>query len=355
MKKMILASTLLVSTQAFADIDYSRCIQAMGIGHGIVIDNDGKVGPADFMTVKSRSTEGLIETVVLEMKDGFNKGYETKVTIERDEQGRIVRAGTGGDRPDKKTIEMWSQAYSNPYYGNWNSKVSEPVYNIDGKKVPLDKVTKEQAKKAGFDGSLDEFRKLKAQRRKDKKTLKSMNDVYKKIHAKADYVIPFGTEAEFDIKDGLCLVKNVSSKTYSTKTKEVTKQLTSSREGCEEVQKLYKKYETKLNECSNVQTALNNEYYENFYKKKLKDQGGMTGGYPGGIAGGYVGGYAGGYAGGMSGGMVGGYMSPGMGNLGLISGELSLCEYTYGVGPVQSFYPGTTGGYTGGSSEASKQ
>jgi hypothetical protein len=238
MKKMILASTLLISASAFADIDYSRCTQAANLGlYGVNINNDGKVEAAPYMEIKSRSTEGLIETLVVEQKDGYGKGFETKVTIERDEQGRVVRASTGGERPDPKTIEMYKKYYSDPSYGGWGSN-AEPVFQIDGSNVPLEKVTKEQAKKAGFDKNVDEFKRLKSQRRKDKKTLEKMNEVYSKIHAQADYVIPFGQEAEFDIKDGLCLVKNVSSKNYSSKTKDVSKQLLSSREGCEEVQKL---------------------------------------------------------------------------------------------------------------------
>ena len=351
MKRIILASTMLISASAFADIDYSRCTQATNLGlYGVNINNDGKVEPAQHMQVKSRSTEGLVETLVLETNSGFGKGMEMKVTIERDEQGRVIRASTGGERPDPKTIEMYKKYYSAPAYGGWGTN-TEPVFQIDGSNVPLEKVTKEQAKKAGFDKNVDEYKRLKSQRRKDKKTLEKMNEVYSKIHAKADYVIPFGQEAEFDIKDGLCLVKNVSSKNYSTKTKDVSKQLLSSREGCEEVQKLYKKYETKLNECSDVQAKLNNEYYENFYKKKMQHSPYMMGGYAGGYAGGMVGGYV---TGGMAGGMVGGY-GMGMGNHGLISGELYSCEYTYGVGPVPSYYPGTTGGIVGGSSESSKQ
>jgi hypothetical protein len=83
----------------------------------------------------------------------------------------------------------------------------------------------------------------------------------------------------------------------------------------------------------------------------MQDSPYMMGGYAGGYSGGMVGGYV---TGGMAGGMVGGY-GMGMQNHGLISGELLSCEYTYGVGPVQSYYPGTTGGMVGGSSESSKQ
>ncbi len=356
MKKMLLVTGLLVSGLAQADIDYSRCMYSAGLSfQGVTITNDGKVEPQEHMVLKSAHGDGKTESYTFAMKEkspfmgGAN--YEVTVTVERDEQGRIIRAGTGGDKPDQKLIDMWKNYYAQPLYGGWGRN-SGPVYNIDGKKIPLEKVTKEQAKEAGFAENLDQFRKLNSARRKDKKTLKKMKETYSKIHAKADYVIPFGSEAEFDFKDGVCMTKSTSSKNYSTKTKEVTKQLISSREGCEEVQKLYKKYETKLNECSTVQQSLNNEYYENFYKKKMQNNpyGGMYGGMAGGMAGGIAGGYV---TGGMGGGVVvGGF--PGQ-NTGLIQSELWSCEYTYGVGKIGLGIVGGSQSGTLGNSEASQQ
>lgn len=353
MKRLLVTSSLLISGLAYADIDYSRCMQAAGLNfQGVNITNDGKVEPMEHMTLKGAHGQGKIEhyTFAMKEKSMFMGGmpYEVTVTVERDDQGRIIRASTGGDKPDQKTIDMWKKYYSAPYHGGWGSH-NEPVYNIDGKRVPLEKVTKEQAKEAGFANNLEEFRKLKSAHRKDKKTLQKMKEAYNKVHAKADYVIPFGQEADFDFKDGVCMTKSVSSKTYSTKTRDVSKELMSSREGCEEVQKLYKKYETKLNECRDVQASLDKEYFENFASKKKNHNpyGFGMGGYVGGIAGGYVTG--GGMAGGMVGGSVGGYMSM---NYSPIHSELWSCEYTYGVGPIGF---GTTGGATQGGTEASKQ
>lgn len=357
MKKMFLVTGLLVSGIVQADIDYSRCLQAAGLSYqGVIFTNDGKVQPMDHMELKGANVNGKIEHYTFVAKDKMTYPgavpYEVKLTVERDDQGRIIRAGAGGDKPDQKLIDAWKKYYSQPYYGGWGIS-SEPFYNIEGKKIPLKKVTKEQAKEAGFDNNLEQFRKLKSARRKDKNTLKKMKEVYSKIHAKADYAIPFGQEAEFDFKDGVCMAKSTSSKTFSTKTKEVSRQLISSREGCEEIQKLYKKYETKLNECGEVQASLNKEYYENFYVKKMQSSPYMIG-YgmgPGGV--GMAGGMGGGYV--TGGGIVAGYMSPSS-NKGLITAELMTCEYTYGVGQIGMM--GVAGGsHSGsqGSSEASQQ
>lgn len=361
MKKLLVVSALLVSQVSFADIDYSRCSTSSGLQiTGVHINNDGKLEAGEFVKLKGVKTEGKVETHTFELSGYGGVPGEFVVQIERDEQGRVIKASTGGERPSKEMIDSWikymgqGQGYGFGYGGGFGHK--EPVYNIDGRNVPMDKVTKEQAKEAGFGNKLDEMRKLKAAKRKDKKTLAKLKEIQSQIHAKANYVIPFGQESEFEIKDGVCMPLNISSKTYSTKTKEVNKELVSSKAGCEELQTLYKKYEPKLNECGEVSHKLNEEYYENFAKKKSNGHfnpymgGGMVGGY---VTGGYM---AGGMVGGVSVGST--YSSYGpYANAGMMSGELTTCEWTYGVGRIGFGIMGgeSQGGSQSGSGSSSTQ
>lgn len=379
MKTLSLITGLLITSVSFADIDYTRCNQA-GL-FGATIDNDGQIKPYDFLELQGKTTTGNEETYTFAYKSnygivGAQSAPRMILTVTRDENGKVVKVQSGGDKPDQQTIDMWKNMYqgggtvggygSGSGYGGGfvaggiAGGFSEPYYNIDGKSVSLDKMTSEEAKSAGFGSAVDDYRKLSSQRRKDKKTLEAMKKAYKKIHDKADYVFPFGQESEFEIKDGVCMLKSMSNRQYSTKTKEVTTQLISSRQGCEEVQKLYKKYEPRLNECQSVSNSLNKEYWENFGSKhQLSPWGGSVGG----IAGGYAGGFGGSYVNG--GGMAGGYPTSGIvigggyaggfnssPYVGPISGELWSCEQFYGVGRIEG---GVVGGSQSGATAGSKQ
>lgn len=367
MKKLLVATVVLASTFAHADVDYSRCMMASGAFSQI--DNDGKIQFGPYQKVKSQKTEGNKETYVLEMPGFLNNGPTTyEVTYERNDQGHIVKATTGGEKMDAKALQQYKQGIVNSSvfmgtsaqymggYGGYAGGIagglvggymgggagnkyqspdfmySEPQFWVEDKIVPLSKLSKDQAKKVGFEGNIEELQKAKSQWRKDKKVLKKIKDGYAKITDKAPLVVPMGTETEFEVKDGVCLVKNQSQKFYNTKTKEVSKQEGISREKCEQIQNIRKKYMTKLNECQDTQMKMNGEFFE----KGIYDQGMSMGMY-----GGYVGG------------MVGGY---GLGMGGMSSFQ---CEALYGVGQVQFMGSGETGGIQGGApakpSDSSKQ
>lgn len=361
MKKLLFVSGVLLSSMAMADVDYSRCMMVSGAWANI--DNDGKISFPQHQKIKSQKTDGRKETYVLETPNYFGNGgpITTEVTYERDDQGRIIKASTGGDKMDAKALQQYKESIVNSsvfmgtsaqymggmvnggypggmvgggyggsgFGGKYSSPdfmYGEPQFFVDDKVVPLSKLTKEQAKKVGFDGNIEELQKAKQQWRKDKKVLKKIKDGYAKITEKSPLIVPMGQETEFEIKDGVCLVKNQAQKIYNTKTKEVTKVPGISREKCEEIQNIRKKYEVKLNECQDVQSKMSREYFE----KGVYDQGGLAGGYVGGMAGGMYGGY----------GMGMGYMSS------------FQCEALYGVGQVQ--FGGIVGGSTSGSSSGSQ-
>lgn len=366
MKKVLIVSGVLLSSMAFADVDYSRCLMASG-AWGAQIDNDGQIQFGPYQKVKSKKTEGKKETYVIESGNAYGGApFSMEFTFERDDQGHIVKASTGGDKMDAKALKQYKEAIVNnsvymgtsaQYMGGYAGGIaggyaggmaggymggfgqfhspdfmtSEPQFFVDNKMVPLSKLTKEDAKKAGFEGNIEQLQKAKQQWRKDKKVVNKIKDGYSKIVEKSALVIPLGQESEFEVKDGVCLVKNVAYKNYNSKTKEIVKTPGISREKCEEVQKIHKKYATKLNECSQVQMKMSQEYFE----KGAFDMTAMGGGY------------------------VGGY-GLGFGGFGGLNSMSSFqCESLYGVGAIG--LGGETGGIQGGhgapsaGSDSSKQ
>lgn len=349
MKKLVVLSSLLVSSIAMADVDYSRCMMSAGI-YGATIDNDGKFQPSEYQKVKSVKTEGKVETYVFESTGGgYGFGGSTyEVQLTRDEQGRIIKASTGGDKMDPKALKQYKDTmvqfsvsgiggYAMGGYGNQapDFMTQEPQFYTAEGIIPLSKLTKEQAKQVGFEGNIENLQKMKSQWRKDKKVVKKIKDGYAKILDKTSLMVPMGQEAEFEVKDGVCLVKNVASKSYNTKSKEVVKTPGVSREACEKIQTIHKKYEAKLNECQDVNMKVSQEYFQN----KVYGEGG---GYVAGMGGGLVGGFGGGYAGGFGGGFGGGYMG------GMMGANPYQCQMLYGVGPIQGGFVGGMGsGYSG--------
>ena len=371
MKKVLFATGLLMSSMVFADVDYSRCLMGSGLW-GSQIDNDGKIQFSQWQKVKSQKTEGNKETYVVESQGYGTTPMSVEYTIERNDQGHIVKVSTGGDKMDPKSVKAYKDSVINnsiymgtsaQYMGGYGGYVggmaggyasngfnnqyqspdfmtSEPQFFVDGKMISLSKLSKEDAKKAGFDGNIEALQKAKQQWRKDKKVVGKIKDGYAKIVEKSALVIPMGQESEFEVKDGVCLVKNVAYKSFNSKTKDVVKTPGVSREQCEKIQAIHKKYATKLNECSQVQMKMNGEFFE----KGVYDGGGIAGGY---VTGGYPGG------------MVGGY---GMG-LGMGSMSSFQCQALYGVSQIEygmagGIGAGETGGLQGGHTQpndASKQ
>jgi len=283
MKKVLFATGLLMSSMVFADVDYSRCLMGSGLW-GAQIDNDGKLQFSQWQKIKSQKSEGKKETYVVETAAYGGSPITTEYSIERDDLGHIVKVGVGGDKMDAKAVKNYKDSVVNNsiymgtsaqymgggyvggaypggmaggigFGGGFNNQyqapdfmTSEPQFFVEGKMIPLSKLSKEDAKKAGFDGNIEALQKAKQQWRKDKKVVGKIKNGYAKIVEKSALVIPMGQESEFEVKDGVCLVKNVAYKSYNSKTKEVVKTPGVSREQCEKIQNIHKKYATKLNE-----------------------------------------------------------------------------------------------------------
>jgi hypothetical protein len=339
MKKAFLVTSLLVSSLAYADVDYSRCLVATGINGG-TFDNDGQFLPSKWQKLKSKTTDGNKETYILESVPygGLSEVVTNEVVIERDDQGKIIKASTGGDKMDPKSIQQYrDRMIDTSINGNTLAGINtyEPQIYLDGKAVSLSNLTKKQAESTGFKGNFEQIKKLKTQWRKDKKIVQQIKDAYSKILDSSSLLIPMGQEANFEIKDGVCLVKDVAYKKYDPKSKQVVKVAGISRQDCENAQIIHKKYEAKLNECNLVDGKIAQEY-------SVKGINAHTGGIAGGNMGGFPGGMGNGYGGGMLGGSGSQPTLP-----------MYHCNMLYGVGPIGM--GGMVGGIKGGSLKGSKQ
>jgi hypothetical protein len=370
MKYFLAFSVVLASSQGFAqgvkfEVDYSQCQQA--IGHfGPQINHKGELEAApghqpnpDVKTVELASGEKEVTYTFKSQMLGLNgKPIESKYKVKKDKSGAVTEISTAQDKIDSQTISMYKQMSLNSavYSGlSFDSLAYDPMVMVgdapvgqqfNGKYVQLTKLSKEDAKKLGVD--TDELRALKKQTKKDKKTLAKISDNYSKLLDKSHVMIPNGSEVKMEVKDGACKAKSINQVVYDAKSK--TNHVSSSVNNvrCAEVLKVQKKFQKRLDACSNVQM----EMYE-----EMNPQGAINGGYAGGIAGGAQGGYpGGGMMGGYPVGFAGGY-GMGMGGYGMgygFNSESAQCQMYFGEAQ-QGGWGGYGGGIVGGSSSGSKK
>lgn len=332
MKKTLLLSSLLLTSTAFADIDYSRC-QGAGMLGMVTIDNDGKLQTFNKAPFKSIKTEGNKETY--EMANVYGGG-SSFITLERDQAGAITKIINGQDKPDAKYIQNYKEMMINSSVMSIPTNpmspdvmLFEPSFFVEGKMVKLSKITKEEAKKVGFGVNVEEIQKLKSQWKKDKKSVKKLKESYAAILDKTALSVPAGSVTEVEVKDGVCVPTKISNRTYNAKTKEVITTPSMSKDQCDKIQAVYTKHKEKLDSCDKSQMEASTEMF-----KELYGEGGMVagvvGGYVAGQGSGYAGGMAGGYlVGGIASGFGGGYMSmSGMGMYGGMFGSLASQNMT---------------------------
>lgn len=401
MKKFFLVSLALASSMAFAaEVDYSRCTMFAGVQ----LDHDGKVVPNQFQTIKSQKIDGNKEHIVFESSYGTQK-FQTEVTLERDAQGRVVKSVSGGERPSEKTLKQYRDVMvegavtmapmatgSMGGFGQQGFMTREPSYWVKKKKtnsteaapqesrnpygglfdqnyemISLSKLNAEQAKEVGID-DVEELKRLRQQWKKDKRTTRKLRDSYKKVVERSSLVVPLGSEAEFDIQDGVCVPKSLSSRIYNGQSGQVNTIPVSSRERCEKIRNVFKRHERKIQECGESNRQVTQDYF-----KELYGEGGVVGGAAGGYVAGasagmtggmyLAGGIAGGMMGGFGGGMYGGYgmggMYPGMmpftmgADMGSVQGQSQMCEYMYEFQSSQR--PNAQGSAAGSGSEVQAQ
>lgn len=345
MKHIFVLSALIISSSLSAQVDYHQCQQALGyFGPQLDENGDFSKGPLlglpvpDIETTKTDA--GSRVTYTYKYPGGqFNGGKpsSTIYVIEKDKEGRVSKIISGGDKVDPQNVKftkemmLESAVQSSLPYG---SVTLDPIIAIDMDaqgivQSPISKLDEAHAKKFGLDMSA--LKKLRAEVKKDKKSIAKIRKEYAKFFEKAPIMMPMGNEYEVEIKDGACQVKSVTGRTFDPKTKEIRKIPGLTRERCQEVSKVYKKYEQQLNSCAVVNMKLSAELGNGLY-------GYPGGGYIGGSAGGMVGGVAGGYVGSVAGGMIGGAGGGYPGGLGLAaqnpygsSGpEMNQCTLLFG-------------------------
>ena len=335
--KYVLVLSSILATSAFAqgvlpEVDYVQCQRAVGF-MGPQLNSFGEFDkeatgmlPAPDVETKKTEAGGSRMTYTYKTDGGpWNKGKPIVSTyiIEKDKDGKLTKIISGGDKMDKHQVQMHKQMMieSSSYTGvPMGGLTNDPMMTVslNGQgfyQTPLSKLDTAEAKKFGVD--MDELRKLRSEKRKDNRVMKKLRDGYTKLFDKAPLMIPNGTEVEVEIKDGACGISKVSQRAYDPKSK--ANQVTSSvsRERCDAVNNITKKYEKQLQSCAMTNMQMNQELFA------LNAPTGVTGGYVGGAVGGINGGVAGGYVGGAVGGIAGGM------NGGMYGGGLGLGGYGY--------------------------
>lgn len=322
--KYVLVLSTLVATQAFAQgvlpsVDYQQCQRAIGF-MGPQLNSFGEFDkeasgmlPAPDIDSKKLDDGGSRITYTYKSEGGpWTKGKPVVSTfvIEKDKDGNLKKIITGGDKVDSHQIKMHKAmmlegaVYTGvPMGGLTNDPIMTISMNNQGfYQTPLSKMDSAEAKKFGVD--MDELRKLRSEKRKDGRVLKKLRDGYTKLFDKAPLMVPNGTEAEVEIKDGSCALQKVSHRVYDPKKKENHISDSVTRERCDAILKISKKYEKEMQACANASNKMSQE----FFALHDNHSGGYIGGVAGGVNGGStVGGIAGGGQVGSVGGIAGGY------------------------------------------------
>lgn len=312
MKKLAVLSCL-ISIQAYAGVDYSKCSSPMS---GVSFDSDGQVVLGPGQKIKSKSTDGNKETYVINSDYsafGGTGNNDQKITIERDKQGRVINMITGGDSLTESEIQKLKQTQlewqvsstvtgADMAFGNFQSMGGfghplmqkttismEPMYfvkNKDGNVVykKLRDLSKDEYKQMGLNA--EEFSDLKKKVRSDKRLTNKFRKSLKKIQDKSSPVFYLGQESHFEIKDNTCFPVEVSTRMYHSSDKTIKNIPQFSKEACDEVDKIYAKHKSKIATCDGIASDISKDLQEN-YKSLSKLNSGIGGygmgiGYPGG-------------------------------------------------------------------------
>lgn len=362
MKYVLAASTLLFSLNTFAQDTvnpYFNCQYALVPGP--VLNEAGdfpSTGNAMMPTptIQEKNLEdGKTQKIYTYQYPAFGGGkpHKATYTITKDKQGRVLSVASGPDQLDHDAIQNY---IDNMVKISVHRPVSmssyDPIMQVDGKMIPMSRLTKSEAKALGVD--LDELKKLKSNERKDKKTVSKIHENYKKLLNKSNLMIPNGEQVEFNWENGSCAIQTVSSRLYDTKTKKNITTFTLDKSRCNHMVSVFRKHQKDATACADVQRKISQEMQQGGYVGGVN--GGAVGGIAGGIAGGAVGGYyPGGMGGGYPGGSMGGFAYGGFGYNTLegseslppyISMELSKCYMTFGE-PKEGSWSESNGSQSG--------
>lgn len=317
--KILFASIALASLSSYADVDYSRCNFAAGL-YGMRLDNDGQLQLSVGQKINSKSTNGNVEKYVIETDPTVFGGISNstainkfEVSLVKDDQGRVVKVVSGGDKLDKKSLENFKKfqlqmqlsgvvstadfsngngsfgggfGYGMGSYGDVpkNTLTQEPMYYVKNENggasfLKLSQLNQKQRSEIGL--SEDVYKAMKQKWKKDKKTVAIIEKGLKKLSEKSTPSYFLGQEAELDIKDGVCSPSKVSTRMFNSKDGSVQLVPTFTKEACEEVAKLHLKHREKLTKCDDANEEISQEIFKNSEKLKNVPVGMGGYGYPG--------------------------------------------------------------------------
>jgi hypothetical protein len=272
---------------------------------GSILNNDGQLILFPGQKIANKTTEGKVEKYVIETHPQIYGGlygglgapgqapYKTEISLLRDEDGRVVKVISGEEKLGKKEIESREKAslqmqirsilmtggMASPYEGSAFGTLpgTEPLYQVKDKEgkfsyKKLSELDKEERSQVGL--SEDLHKEITQKWRKDKKSIAKIEKGIKNFQVKSKPAIWLGTEAEFDIKDGVCTPKVVSSRFFNSADGSVGKTPIFTKEACEEVSKLYLKHKDKITKCDESNEEVSADLWQRIDKiKEIRPHG----------------------------------------------------------------------------------
>lgn len=231
MKGITLTLTLLASTVAFSQTDYSACNQGLATGR---ITKDGKIQEREGLEkiVNRKETKEGVE-VTFEGSDP-RVPYKEKIFFHKDEQGRITgyTHDLGYTKLSKKEKEQikYNEAYklANGHYpgeclssivgDGWRaSGISTGdcsnvyVFDENGNKAMLDynTVTKKNFNEKKMGMTWEQFSELKAAYQRTIESKKKLAKAYMGFMDDKGWLFPTGEQAKFKVDESKCAVEKV--------------------------------------------------------------------------------------------------------------------------------------------------
>ncbi len=301
------------------DIDYSRCNLPANLGIA-PLNPQGQVVLAPGQRIKSKTTEGRRERYVIEYTVMGNK-YNHELVLNRDEQGRVVRIQTGGNRVDRQTLDqmrhfhLQMQMNSIAAVGGARPQLSgspnmEPVFTVTDElghqhSRSLSQLSPSERTQLGMSDEL--LRDLQQTQRRDQRTVTRIERGLRDLHKNTNLTFPLGVQADFEIRDGICAPVTVETRNFHSRDGSVQNIPVFNRDACEEIQRLHSKHSESITRCQTSELELNREVMQNSSRlRPMINVPNWGGGAGMGLTGGIAGGTASGVSGGGLGGMVGG-------------------------------------------------
>ncbi len=309
------------------DVDYSRCNLAANLTLA-PLNPQGQITLGPGQRIKTKTTEGRRESYVIEYTQMGNK-QTFELVLTRDEQNRVVRVQTGGNRVDRQTLDQIRHfhvqmqmnsiaAVGGARPGPNGSPNMEPVFTVTDElgqqhNRSLSQLSPIERTQLGMSNEL--YRDLQQTQRRDQRTVTRIERGLRDLHKNTNMTLPLGVQAEFEVRDGICSPVSVDRRNFLSRDGSIQNVPAFNRDACEEIQRLYTKHSESISRCQTSEMELSRDVVQNSARLRTMINipnatgAGMVGGVGGGMAGG--GGLGGGAARASNGGMNPYAMGPG--------------------------------------------